>query len=298
MIRKATLPLAVLMTLSLPTAIFAQTALPSPADREGASVAVNGADIFYSESGEGDAIVLLHGFPLSGALFEKVRDKLDDTHRVVTIDHRGFGKSPTPAVVESVTTYAEDALAVMAKLDIKTAVIGGMSMGGPIAFEMYRQKPEVFSGLILIDSNAKPADPIEKGIWTGAGEVIETKGVAAIFPFLMGNMLTGATRAAKPEDVAYLTAVMEQASPEGAVGGTKVLASRPDSMATLTAVAVPILVLVGEEDPVYAVELAKEMVAAAKDATLAVIPGASHAAIFEKPDDSSKAILDWMAATN
>lgn len=288
---------ATILTLAAANPMAAQTGLTPPADREGATVSANGADIFYSESGEGDAIVLLHGFPLSGALFEKVRDTLDDSHRVVAIDHRGFGKSPTPAVVNNVTTYAEDALAVMQQLGIETAVIGGMSMGGPVAFEMYRQKPEVFRGLVLIDSNAKPADEVEKGIWTGAGQKIEaTGGVAAIIPFLLPNMLTGATRAAKPDDVAYLTAVMEQASPEGALGGTKVLAGRPDSVETLASMTIPVLVLVGEEDPVYAVEVSKEMAAGTQNGTLVTIPGASHAAIFEKPEDSAKAILDWMTA--
>ena len=269
--------------------------LPAPDAREGQTMEINGAEIFVSESGEGDAMVLLHGYPLSGALFERVRDTLDDSFRVVTIDHRGYGNSTTPAVVEDVSTYAEDALAVMSEMGLEEAIVGGMSMGGPIMFEMYRQNPDVFRAMVAIDTNHLPANAIEAGIWEGAETMLNDEGsVSAIVPFLMPNMLTGETRLeTAPAQVEYLTAAIEQASLEGALGGAKVLAGRPDSTETVTNANVPMLVLVGQADPVYAVEISQMMVDAAPNATLATIPGASHAAIFEQPEASAQAILDW-----
>ena len=283
--------------------VFAQTAaerlgLPEPSEREGRTVSVDGADIFVSESGEGDAIVLLHGYPLSGALFERVRDALDDDHRVVTIDHRGYGNSTTPGVVDDVATYASDALAVMDELGIESAAIGGMSMGGPIAFEMYRQNPDAFDSMMLIDTNHMPAGAIETGIWEGAETALNENGeVGAIVPFLLPNMLTGETRTVTaPAQADYLTAVIEQASLDGALGGANVLAGRPDSTQTLQSVEVPVLVIVGREDPVYPVAISQAMADAAPNGTLAVIDGASHAAVFEKPDEAAQAMLDFLAA--
>ena len=291
--------LAVLTATAAP--VLAQTAaerlgIPEPAEREGEMVAVNGTEIFVSASGEGPAVMLLHGYPLSGALFERVRDTLDDSYRVITVDHRGYGNSPTPAVVEDVTTYAEDALAVMAELGVESAHIGGMSMGGPIVFEMYRQNPDVFDSMMLIDTNHMAAGAIEKGIWEGAETALnEGGGVDAIIPFLMPNMLTGETRLVDaPAQVDYLTAAMEQASLDGAIGGTNVLAGRPDSTETLQGVEVPVLVLVGREDPVYAVAISEMMAEAAPNGTLSVIPGASHAAVFERPDESAAAIAAFL----
>lgn len=287
--------------LSIGQAAAAQDApaiadLPAPADRAGETVSVNGADIFYSDSGEGDALVLLHGYPLSGALFERMRDRLDDTHRVITIDHRGYGNSTTPAPVESVDTYAEDALAVLDELGVESAVVGGMSMGGPIMFAMHRMRPALFEGMIAIDTNHLPAGAIEQGIWNGAKTALETEGeVGAIVPFLMPNMLTGAARTGEDTPaVSYLTQAMEQASLDGALGGAEVLASRPDATQTVKEADVPILALVGIEDPVYPVAISQMIVDAAKDGTLAVIDGASHAAVFEQPEASAEAILDWI----
>ena len=292
--------LAALLLAAAPAG--AQTAaerldLPEPSEREGQTISVNGAEIFVSESGQGDAVVLLHGYPLSGALFERVRDALDDEHRVITIDHRGYGNSTTPDVVESVSTYAEDALAVLDQLGVESAAIGGMSMGGPIAFEMYRQDPGVFDAMMLIDTNHMPAGPIEKGIWQGAETALNEQGsLDAIVPFLLPNMLTGETRlVAAPAQADYLTAVIEQASIDGALGGAKVLAGRPDSTETLQSVEVPVLVIVGQEDTVYPVAISQAMADAAPQGELAVIPGAAHAAVFEKPDEAARAMLDFLS---
>lgn len=294
--------------LALPLAIgagaaTAQTAaerlgLPAPDAREGRMVAVDGTEIFVSESGEGDALVLLHGYPLSGALFERVRDRLDDDRLVVTIDHRGYGLSPTPAPVEDVATYAEDALAVLAELGIERAAIGGMSMGGPIMMEMYRQQPDLFEAMILIDTNHMAAGAIEAGIWAGARTALEESGeVGAIVPFLMPNMLTGETRmVTEPAAADYLAAAMEEASLDGAIGGAIVLESRPDSTATLEeagAAGLPVLVLVGREDTVYPVAISEAMAEVA-GGEIAVIEGASHAAIFERPAESAEAIAAFL----
>ena len=294
--------------IALPLALIAagataQTAaerldLPAPDAREGQMVEVNGAEIFVSESGEGDVLMLLHGYPLSGALFERMRDTLDDSYRVVTIDHRGYGMSTTPEPVTDVATYAEDALAVMSELGIESAAIGGMSMGGPITMEMYRQNPDAFDAMILIDTNHEPAGAIEAGIWAGARTSLEDTGeVSSIVPFLMPNMLTGETRmVSEPAAADYLTAAMEMASLDGAIGGANVLENRPDSTQTLTdagEAGLPVLVLVGREDTVYPVAISQAM-ADATGGEIAIIEGASHAAVFERPKESAAAIASFL----
>ena len=296
--------LAATALAAIATPLAAQTAaerlgLPAPDTREGETLSGDGAEIFVSESGTGPALVLLHGYPLSGALFEGVRDTLDDAYRVVTIDHRGYGNSTTPGAVDSVVPYASDALAVLEQLGIESAVIGGMSMGGPILFEMYRQAPEVFDGAILIDTNHLPANEIEQGIWNGTLDTLRADGgaVGDIVPFLMPNMLTGETRlVTSPAQPDYLTAAMEQASLDGAIGGAIALRDRPDSSGTVASMDIPVLVLVGQEDTLYPVAISQAMADAAPQAEIVVIPGAAHAAIFEKPDESAQAILDWMSA--
>ena len=294
-------PLLAAATLALALPASAQTAaerldLPEPSAREGRTVSVNGAEIFVRDTGEGDVVMLLHGYPLSGALFERVRDALDDGHRVVTIDHRGYGASSAPGVVEEVATYAEDALAVMAELGIEEAAIGGMSMGGPIAFEMYRQDPSVFSAMMLIDTNHMPAGAIETGIWRGVETALGDGGKEAVITFLLPNMLTGETRlVTEPAAADYLQRAMEQSSEDGFLGGARVLAGRPDSTETLEGVEVPVLVIVGREDTLYPVAVAEAMAEAAPEGELVVVPGAAHAAVFEAPAEVARAMEDFLS---
>jgi len=277
---------------------MAVSALQAPEAREGDYAEVNGARIFYEARGDGPPVVLLHGYPLSGALFARMRDGLEDEHTVITLDHRGYGLSEAPETPDSVVTYAEDALAVMDKLGIEQAAIGGMSMGGPIVFEMFRQAPDRFSSMLLIDTIAAPASPAEAGLWQGMADMVRSDGVEAIIPALLPDMLTGQTRQDQPEVVEYLTAVMEGASKDAAIGGAVALADRPDSTPTLEEIEVPTLVLVGLADPVYSFEIAQSMVDAIGDnAELAIIPGASHAAVFEAPAEAAAAVVQFLSAS-
>ncbi len=255
------------------------------------SVRVNGATIAYRVEGHGPAMMLVHGYPLSGELFAKNRAALSRRYTVVTPDLRGFGSSTTPDADGSVQIYAKDMLGVMDHLKIKKAIIGGMSMGGPVVLEMYREAPGRFRGLILIDSTTSPASPVEQGEWPGFGKLAEQKGTAAMVPLLMPNMLTAETRAADMPLVQFLGRIVKRGSVKAAVGGGKTLATRPDSRSTK--IGVPVLILEGMDDPLYPVEMAKKMHQDIKGSHLAIIPGAAHAAIIEKPQACDQAILAW-----
>ncbi|MGI8644654.1 MAG: alpha/beta fold hydrolase [Thermomicrobiales bacterium] len=270
--------------------------LGDPTAREGQFAEVNGARIFYQVSGEGQPMLLLHGYPLSGALFSRNRDALAEQYMVITVDHRGYGQSEAPAVPGDVAVYAQDALSVLDELGVDQAIIGGHSMGGPITFEMYKSAPDRFRGMILIDTIAAPASTIEAALWGGFADEAEQNGISMIYVnALIKDMLSGDTRLNHPEQVTYLTEVVKQASVDGAIGGARALAGRPDNTGLLGQINVPTLVFVGVEDTIYPVSISQMMAKAIPNSQLAMIPGAAHAAIFEAPDQSTQAILDWAA---
>ena len=87
-------------------------------------------DLYYEDHGSGTPVVLIHGYPLSGRAWEKQLPVLmDDGHRVITYDRRGFGKSSQPACGYDYDTFAADLNAVMEALDLRDAVLVGHSMG-------------------------------------------------------------------------------------------------------------------------------------------------------------------------
>ena len=285
--------------VTLALTLLAASALPAFAQKgmmQDGMLDVNGAKIHYVSQGSGMPILLLHGYPLSGELFARNRDALAGAgYRVITIDHRGYGKSTAPdSDPGSLDTYAKDALGVLDALKIQKAVIGGMSMGGPIAFEMYRQAPERFSGLILIDTLANPAGIVEQHIWKGMAQKASTYGPQSLAPELLKDMLTGQTRMNRPGDAKILTGIVSQASVAADVAGATVLATRPDSIPTLKTIRVPTLILEGLEDTVYPPEFSMKMQQNIPNAKLVIVPGAAHAAIFEKAGAMNAAIIDWL----
>ncbi len=88
-------------------------------------------DLYYEDHGSGKPVVLIHGYPLSGASWEKqVPMLLAADHRVITYDRRGFGKSSQPTEGYNYDTFAEDLHKLVTRLKLRDFALAGFSMGG------------------------------------------------------------------------------------------------------------------------------------------------------------------------
>lgn len=88
-------------------------------------------DLYYEDHGSGKPVVLIHGYPLSGASWERqVPVLLDAGHRVITYDRRGFGKSSQPTTGYNFDAFAEDLHKLVTQLELRDSALVGFSMGG------------------------------------------------------------------------------------------------------------------------------------------------------------------------
>ena len=88
-------------------------------------------ELYYEDHGSGKPVVLIHGYPLSGASWEKqVPMLLNAGHRVITYDRRGFGKSSQPTGGYNYDTFAKDLRTLITNLKLKDVTLVGFSMGG------------------------------------------------------------------------------------------------------------------------------------------------------------------------
>ncbi len=119
---------------------------------------VNGTELHYLDAGAPraarDAVVLLHAFPLHSGMWSRQIAALGARHRVIAPDYRGLGKSGLPPEVLTMEVVAEDVRALLAHLRVERAAVVGLSMGGYVAFELYRRAPGLFRGLVLCDTKA------------------------------------------------------------------------------------------------------------------------------------------------
>ena len=88
-------------------------------------------DLCYEDHGEGKPVVLIHGYPLSGASWEKqVPALLQAGRRVITYDRRGFGRSSQPTTGYDYDTFAKDLHTLVTTLELRDLALVGFSMGG------------------------------------------------------------------------------------------------------------------------------------------------------------------------
>ncbi len=273
---------------SAPTAAEA-----AAATRQGSYFNVNGARLFYQVQGAGVPLLLIHGFPLSGELYRGQLAELSNEFKVITPDLRGFGKSTTPDANGSILTYAHDILALMDHLKIERAIIGGHSMGGQVTLELYKEAPQRFLGMMLIDTNPSAPSTIEAGEFNAFSAQVQQIGVPSIVPILTPQMLSGGYRATNPAGTAVMSDILAEGSVDGVAAGGQALATRGDYNALLPTITVPTLVLVGLNDNIYSYEVSELTRVAIPFSRLVVIPPAEHAPMFEKPLQTDLAIAEF-----
>jgi 3-oxoadipate enol-lactonase len=250
----------------------------------------------FTEQGSGPVVVLLHGFPLSRAMWAAQLRTLSESFRIIAPDLRGHGESPAPDATYTMDQMADDVVELLDGLGItEPVVVGGLSMGGYVALAMAVKHPDRLRALMLIDTKAAADTPeaAEKREETAratlkAGNAAEV--VASMIPRLFGKT----TLERRPELVGPLKADMEKTSASGVAGALRGMAIRPDRRDQLASIAAPSLVIVGQEDAIAPPDEARAMAEALPNGRLAVIPDAGHLAPYEQPEAVDRAILEFL----
>ena len=131
------------------------------------------SSIHYTTEGEGNPIVLLHGFLESVAMWQDLVTEFSTTNNVICIDLLGHGETDCIGYVHTMEAMAEAVLAVLEHLNIENAHVVGHSMGGYVALALAEQKPELFNGLCLMNSTYEADDNARKLIRTRASEMAQ-----------------------------------------------------------------------------------------------------------------------------
>lgn len=249
----------------------------------------------YDEAGSGVPILLLHGFPHDRTLWEAQLAAPPAGARLLAPDLPGFGESES-AEVPSLDHWADWVAATLEALALERAVIGGLSMGGYLALAFWRRHPQRVQGLVLADTRAGADSPEGQAKRVAMQAQALKEGPAAIAAAMLPGMVGKTTRAERPRAVEYLDAMMRRASVAAIHDALEAMRTRADSTPTLATIAVPTLVICGEEDALTPVKESEAMHAAIPDAQLAVIPGAGHASCVEHPAAFNAVLSGWIQA--
>ena len=254
---------------------------------------LNGTELHWRDAGRGTrAVVLLHAFPLHSGMWSRQIEALAATHRVLAPDYRGLGGTEGSPEPSTMALLAGDVRALLGHLRIERAAVVGLSMGGYLALELWRQAPGLFTGLVLCDTKAG-ADTAEgaAGRETFARSAL-TQGLRWVADQMTPRLLRPAPDAAVVTEVRRL---IGDGTPVGVAAAQRGMAARVDSTPTLATITCPTMVVVGEEDGLTPPAEAEKMVAGIRGATLARVAGAGHLSNIEQPAAFNEALTRFVA---
>jgi non-heme chloroperoxidase len=261
-------------------------------------------ELYYEDHGTGAPVVLIHGFPLSGASWEKqLPVLLDAGYRVITYDRRGFGKSSQPAVGYDYDTFAGDLDSLMIQLDLQEATLVGFSMGtGEVtrylsAYGSSRVRKAALLGpippyLLLTDDNP---DGVDKKVFDGIMAAIVADRPAYLKDFLDNFYNVDTFRGTRISDQAWQMSwnVAASASPVGTLAC--VSAWLTDFREDLPKLDVPVLVVQGTEDRILPIDsTGRRLPSIIKDITYQEIPGGPHNIAWTHPNEVNGALLEFL----
>lgn len=255
---------------------------------------VNNVRLFYRRRGEGqaDSLLLVHGFPLDHRLWSAQLAGLSSGIDVIAPDLPGCGRSEVPRGPYTMEQQADSLVALLDTLRLDRVIVGGLSMGGYIAFAFWRRHAQRVRALILADTRAEPDSPVAQTRRDEAVARIQEQGGEPYARSMLPNLLD--SHNLETPVAARASAIMGSQPAQGMIGALQGMRDRADSRPTLATIDVPTLVLVGESDSITPSDTAREMTSAIPGASLAIVPRAGHLSPLENPRAFNAAVRSFL----
>jgi 3-oxoadipate enol-lactonase len=247
--------------------------------------------LHHESAGAEDAPVLLLGCSLGTALamWEPQVAPLAQRLRVIRYDHRGHGASPVPPVPYEIEDLGRDVLALMDRLGIERASLGGVSLGGMVAMWLGANAPERVERLVLCCTSAHmpPASA-----WADRAAAVREAGTTAVVAdAVVERWLTPEFAREHPDTQAWLRAMLLATDPAGYAASCGAI-ERMDLRAALPAIAAPTLVVSADGDRAAPPEHQRALAAAIPSARLETISPAAHIGTVERAGEVCELILE------
>lgn len=241
--------------------------------------------IHYTSMGEGQPLVLVHGFPNDSSAWEQVAPVLAQQYKVFLPDLPGAGQSPLPATALSLEYMATALKDMLDRERIPQAVWIGHSMGGYTALQLAAMYPGSVKGIALVHSLASP-DSEEKKENRRKAMALIRKGEAEKEMFLKGmaqNLFAEAYGQAHPEVVKSIIAKGMQLPAEALTAFYQAIMDRSDKRELLRLASFPLQWIIGDEDTATPMKEALEQCYLAPVNKVSVYRSCGHMSFLERP---------------
>jgi 3-oxoadipate enol-lactonase len=255
---------------------------------------INGVDLYYRFDGdEGAAETVLFANSLSSDVSmwdAQVPALVDAGYRTLRYDARGHGRSSSPPGPYRIEQLADDPLGLLDQLGLEQVHLCGLSLGGMVAQQIASTYPERLKSVALCATAAYLNPP---DVWDQRIAAVSEGGLAVVVDGTIERWFTAAGIGSLPQAVAGVRAGILGTSANGYVACCAAIRDM-DQREAIKAIALPVMVLVGEQDPSTTVYHAREIHERIAGSSLVVVPQAQHFVNVEQAQAFNRALLDFL----
>ncbi len=257
----------------------------------------NDAAIYYEIEGDGPPLILLHGYALNSAMWEFQKSVLTKSHKVITVDLRGFGRSSC-GKGWSGSILAEDIIGLISSLNLVDVAILGFSMSGPVAFRIAYEMRDIVTRLIMVSSilpsSGRPKARKEKELQEQELNILRLRGVkewGEQMGLLSGPLVDNIFKR-NPESRPLWERMISRHNPDYLLCMMSARQTTSPSVnwrAKLNEIKQPTLIIAGAQDSQF-LDSARYLHRNINNSKLEIISGAGHMVNLEAPEEFDRAI--------
>ena len=233
-----------------------------------------------------DGILFLHGWPLDGRMWEPQLSAFSGRWPVAAPHLPGFGGTPGAGPVMTMSSAASRAVESLDAAEIDRAVVVGISMGGYVAFELWRTARERIAGLVLANTRSGADNDEGRARREALAERLRTEGIG----FFVAEPPALLSDGAAPDVRERVMGILADQPPESIAAASLGMAERPDSTPDLPTIDVPSGVVTSTRDALIPAELTTPLAEQILGAELTVLEGAGHMSGLEDPAGFNEAV--------
>jgi non-heme chloroperoxidase len=264
-------------------------------------------ELYYEDHGSGKPVVLIHGYPLSGASWEKqVAFLLNAGYRVITYDRRGFGQSSQPTSGYNYDTFAADLQKLITQLKLRDFTLIGFSMGGGEIARYFGKfggkgtsKAVIIGGVppFLLKTTDNP-EGVDGGVFDGIAKAVAADRYAFFTQFFKNFFNTDKFLGNRVSEEIIQASWNVAASSSATASLACVPTWGEDFRKDVTRINVPTLVIHGDQDRIVPFAAAGQRTAQmVKGARLIVIKEGPHCITWTHAEEVNKALMDFLGQT-
>ncbi|HEY6978547.1 MAG TPA: alpha/beta hydrolase [Chitinophagaceae bacterium] len=257
----------------------------------------NNVNIFYRTEGEGMPVVLLHGIPLDGSVWDEQIDFLKDYCKLIVPDIPGSGKSTFEKQEEQATTieyYASCIYALLQHENVNTCLMLGHSMGGYITLAFAEKYLSLLKGFGLIHSTAFADNEERKQRRKKSIETIEQSGSSVFLKDFIPNLFGKKFKSDHPEKIRTLIEKGNIFSKQALEDYFLAMMKRPDRTAILKNSKLPVLLVIGTEDTAAPIKDVLQQAHLSEITYVHILEECGHIGMWEATANLNNAILEFI----